>query len=123
MNRVTLIGNLTADPQLETRGDTKVCDLRIAVDNAGGKDEAGYFDVTTFDKQAEACAAHLSKGRQVAVDGRLAYSQWETEDGQKRSRVKVVGSVQFLGGKPSKDGEPEPEPAGVGASSDDVPEF
>lgn len=66
-----------------------------------------YVDVTAFDKQAEACAEHLRKGRQVAVDGRLSYSQWEAEDGSKRSRLTVIGNVQFLGGKPSEGGSSE----------------
>ena len=53
-------------------------------------------DVSTFDKQAEACARYLAKGRQVAVDGRLVYREWETEDGTKRSKHSVIGRVELL---------------------------
>ena len=112
MNRVTLIGNLTRDPELKGVGseNRSVCDMRIAVDRPGRSEGVDYVDVTAFDKQAEACAEHLSKGRQVAVDGRLSYSQWEAEDGSKRSRLKVIGNVQFLGGKPSE-GSSSEQPA------------
>jgi single-strand DNA-binding protein len=105
INRVILVGNLTADPELRALpSGTSVCQLRIAVndrikDRSSGEwtDYANYFDVSVFGAAGENCARFLAKGRQVAIDGRLRYRQWE-KDGQKRSKVEVVAeSVQFIG--------------------------
>ena len=112
INRVILVGNLTADPELRALpSGTSVCQLRIAVndrikDRNSGEwtDYANYFDVTVFGAAGENCAKYLAKGRQVAVDGRLRFRQWE-KDGQKRSKVEVVAeSVQFIG--PREGGAP-----------------
>lgn len=98
MNSVNLIGRLTKDPELQERGGTTVCEMRLAVDNRGH--EPTYVDVVTFDAQAIACAEYLSKGRQVGVEGRLHYTEWEAKDGGRRSRHSVVGRVEFLGSPP-----------------------
>lgn len=123
MNSVNLIGRLTRDPELRSMPDSRsVCDLRVAVDN--GQNDPTYVDVATFDKQAEACAQYLSKGRQVAVNGRLIYREWEADDGSKRSKHSVIGRVEFLS-KPSTNGdapeEPASQPAAVGAADEDIP--
>src|SRR3954465_3621180 len=106
INRVVLVGNLTRDPELRhTPGGTPVCSLRIAV-NSRRKDETGqwidqpnYFSVSVFGNQAESCAQYLSKGRPVAIDGRLDWREWEGQDGAKREAVEVGAErVQFLGG-------------------------
>jgi single-strand DNA-binding protein len=106
INRVVLVGNLTADPELRALpSGTSVCQLRVAVndrikDRTTGEwtDYANYFDVSVFGGAGENCAKYLAKGRQVAVDGRLRWRQWESQDGQKRSKVEVVAdSVQFIG--------------------------
>jgi single-strand DNA-binding protein len=99
MNNVSLIGNLTREPELRSAKGGAVCQLRIAVDNPGRGGEPTYVDMATFGKHAEACAAHLGKGRQVAVSGRLVFREWEARDGSKRSAHEVRGSVQFLGAK------------------------
>jgi single-strand DNA-binding protein len=102
MNNVSLIGNLTREPELRSTKGGAVCQLRVAVDNPGRGGEPGkptYVDVATFGKHAEACAAHLGKGRQVAVSGRLVFREWTGKDGRKRSAHSVRGSVQFLGSK------------------------
>jgi single-strand DNA-binding protein len=94
VNSVTLVGNLTADPQLSRTPDGKsVCDLRLAVNDQQGKPL--FVDVSTFGPSAQACAEHLVKGRSVAVIGRLTYRQWKAKDGTKRSRHQVVGRVVF----------------------------
>jgi single-strand DNA-binding protein len=102
VNVVTLVGQLTADPVLRALPNGQsVCDLRLAVNEQ--KDQPAVFvDVATFGKAADACAECLSKGRQVAVTGRLVYHEWETKDGNKRSKHSVVGRVSF-GGKPDAD--------------------
>jgi single-strand DNA-binding protein len=107
INRVVLVGNLTRDPELRhTPSGTPVCSLRLAV-NTRRKDETGqwvdkpnYFDVTVWGAQGERCAQYLAKGRPVAIDGRLEWREWESQDGGKRQAVEVVAdSVQFLGGR------------------------
>ena len=82
INRVTLVGNLTRDPELRTTPNGKsVCTLGLAV-NDRYKNDAGewvekpnYFDIVVWGAQAESCGQYLSKGRQIAVDGRLSYPQ------------------------------------------------
>ena len=106
VNVVVLVGNLTRDPELRaTSGGTSVCQLGLAV-NERTKDPAtgewgerpNYFDIDVFGAQGENCAKYLAKGRQVAVEGRLRWRSWETQEGQKRSAVSVVAnSVQFIG--------------------------
>jgi single-strand DNA-binding protein len=104
INRVVLVGNLTRDPELRhTPSGTAVCSLRLAV-NTRRKDESGqwtdkpnYFDITVWGQQGENCAQYLSKGRPVAVDGRLEWREWEAQDGSKRQAVEIVAdTVQFL---------------------------
>ena len=82
-----------------------MCSLRIAVndqvkDQASGEwvEKANYFTVDVFGRQAETCAQYLTRGRQVAVSGRLRWRQWETQDGQKREAVSIAADrVQFIG--------------------------
>ena len=100
VNVVTLVGNLTADPVIkQINDDRRVCNLRIAVNDQ--KDQPPMFiDVATFGAQADACAKYLTKGRAVAVTGRLVYREWD-DNGTRRSRHHIVGRVQF-GGKPEE---------------------
>jgi single-strand DNA-binding protein len=104
INRVTLTGNLTSDPELRALSNGhSICRLRLAC-NGARKTSAGeweerpnYFDVSVWGGQAEACKRYLKKGRPVAVDGRLDWSEWE-QDGKRRQAVSVVAdTVQFLG--------------------------
>jgi single-strand DNA-binding protein len=107
INRVVLTGNLTRDPELRTiPSGTSVCNLRIA-SNTRRKDGSGnwvdkpnYFDVTVWGAQGENCAQYLSKGRPIALDGRLEWREWEDKDGNKRQAVDIIAdSVQFLGSR------------------------
>ena len=127
INRVVLVGNLTRDPELkQTPSGTPVCSLRIAV-NSRRKDESGqwtdkpnYFSVSVFGNQAESCSQYLSKGRPVAIDGRLDWREWQSQDGSKRESVEIVAeSVQFLGSRgDAGGGEPQFVPAGAAESGD-----
>jgi single-strand DNA-binding protein len=110
VNVVVLVGNLTRDPELRaTGGGTSVCSLRVAVndrvkDPTSGEwgDKPNYFDVDVFGAQGERCAQYLAKGRQIAVEGRLRWREWESQEGQKRSAVSVVANnVQFIGPRDS----------------------
>jgi single-strand DNA-binding protein len=106
MNHVILSGRLTRNPELVHSGERAICRMRVAVDN--GKYDTTYIDVASFDRQAYACAEHLSKGRKVGVSGRLAYSEWRDEDGNRRERYNIVGRVEFLDRPPA---QRDPEPA------------
>ena len=108
INRVIITGNLTSDPELRSLpSGTSVCKLRVACntrkkDGASGEwvDKPNYFDVTVWGAQGENSARYLSKGRPVAIDGRLEWREWETPEGQKRQAVDIVAdTVQFLGGR------------------------
>ena len=95
VNQVVLVGRLTKDPiSRELKDGKTVCELRLAVNDVRER-EPLFVDVATFGKQAEACAEHLKKGRQVAVAGRLVRDEWQTKDGQQRSRYLVIGKVAF----------------------------
>ena len=103
-NKVLLMGNLTRDPELRyTAGGSPVASLGLAVNRKYRqgdemKEETCFVDVTVWGKLGETCAEYLTKGRPVFVEGRLNFRTWETEDGQKRSKLDVVAyNVQFLG--------------------------
>lgn len=104
-NKVLLMGRLTRDPELRyTQGGTAVAEFSIAINRtfktAEGerREEATFVDVTVWRRQAETCAEYLGKGRSVFVEGRLELDKWETQEGQKRSKLRVVAdNVQFLG--------------------------
>lgn len=109
INRVTITGNLTRDPELRALpSGTEVCQLGVAVNGrrknpqtGQWEEEPNFFDVTVFGAQGQNCAQYLSKGRPVAIDGRLRWSSWEDKNGGgKRSKVDIVAqTVQFLGGR------------------------
>ena len=109
INTVVITGNLTRDPELRNLpSGTAVCKLRVAVnsrrkDGQSGEwvDKPNYFDVTVWGAQGENCANYLSKGRPVAVQGRLDWREWEAQDGSgKRQAVEIIAeSVQFLGSR------------------------
>jgi len=103
-NRVILVGNLTRDPELRyIPSGTAVTDIGLAVNervkrNDQWVEEANFFDVTLWGRTAEVANEYLSKGSPVLIEGRLKYDTWE-KDGQKRSKVKIIGEkMQMLGG-------------------------
>ena len=101
MNKVFLIGNLTADPVKSNSGETVICRFSIAVNrrfsSADGEKSVDFFRITTFRKTAENCGAYLSKGRKVAVTGSLQISEYTDKDGVRRQGVDVVADeVEFL---------------------------
>lgn len=151
VNKVILVGNLGADPELKyTSTNRPVCNLRIAT-NEVFKDKSGqrqerteWHRVTVWGEQAETCNKYLTKGRMCYIEGRLQTRTWDDKDGQKRYATDVVADrVVFLGGgagaeggarRPSggggggrawgeEGGAPEPEMAAASAppSDDDIP--
>ena len=149
INRVVLTGNLTADPELRSLpSGTSVCKLRIACNtrrkgsSGEWEDKPNYFNVTVWGAQGENAARYLSKGRPVAIDGRLEWHEWEAQDGTKRSAIDIIAeSVQFLssredspsgggfaGGGASQgsdvavdDRDFQPAPVSSSAGDDDIP--
>ena len=105
LNKVFLMGNLTRDPELRyTPGGTAVAEFGLASNRkyrtqAGEmQEETTFVDIVVWGRQGENVSQYLSKGRGVFVEGRLQYDSWEGQDGQKRSRIRVVAdNVQFLG--------------------------
>lgn len=104
INRVTISGNLTRDPELRaTAGGTQVLSFGVAVNdrrrnpqNGEWEDYPNFVDCTMFGTRAEAVSRYLSKGSKVAIEGKLRYSSWE-RDGQRRSKIEViVDEIEFL---------------------------
>ena len=98
MNTVSLIGNLATDVDLRDVGDEKkVANFLLAVDRGGREAGADFVWVSAWERQGELCAEYLSKGRRVAIDGRLRSRTWQ-QDGQRRDAVDVVvRRIEFLG--------------------------
>src|SRR5437763_4033505 len=88
VNCVNIVARLTRDPESRTTGDRSVCGMRVAIDRSRS-DGADFVDVTAFGKLADVCLEYLEKGRQIALEGRLHYSEWET-DGERRARHEVI---------------------------------
>jgi single-strand DNA-binding protein len=146
INRVVMTGNLTRDPELRAAGETSICKLRIACNTrrkvqGQWEEKPNYFDVTVFGSRGENCAKYLTKGRPVAIDGRLEWREYEV-DGQKRQSIDIIAdNVQFLGGRddagngngfsssvratesdvPIDTGDFETAPVAAGAADDDIP--
>ena len=104
LNRVTLVGRLTRDPELRHTNDgNPICSIRLAVtsrarDNETGNwgDRSNYFDVTVFGRQAETASTYLNKGRRIGVDGRLSWREWQAQDGTRRQSVEVIANDVFF---------------------------
>ena len=96
MNSITLVGRLTHAPESRPVGAGRACRMRVAIDRRT-RDGALFIDVDAFGPTGEAGQAHLTKGRLVAVLGRLEHDTWEASDGSKREKHYIVASaVEFL---------------------------
>lgn len=106
-NKVILMGNLTRDPETRvTASGLTICKLGLATSRVFStrdgerKEETTFVDIDAFGKQAEVITKYMRKGRPIMVEGRLKLDQWETSDGQKRSKLGVVlENFQFIGGR------------------------
>jgi single-strand DNA-binding protein len=117
-NRVILVGNVTRDIELRyTPQGTAVTDIGLAVNDRVKKqgewvDETTFVDITLWGRTAEVAGEYLSKGSPVLIEGRLKLDAWE-QDGQKRSKLKIIGErMQMLGGRSGTGG-----PSGNAAKS------
>lgn len=129
INKVTLSGNLTRDPELKvTPGGIQVLRFGLAVNDRARNQQTGewedvpnFFNCVVFGTRGESLAKILSKGSHVAVEGKLRYRAWDAKDGTRRSAVEViVNDVDFVG--PKRDGAAQPAvsaPAEV--ADEDIP--
>ena len=134
INRVILIGRLTHDPELRALpSGTTVCSLRVACNSTrksgeGYEDRPNYFNVSVYGARGETVSRYMRKGRQIAIDGRLEWREWETAEGAKRQAVEVVAeNAQFLDGPGEHAGGNGARAAGLdaggaGASEENVDE-
>lgn len=121
-NKVVLMGNLTRDPEHRvTQSGHSICKLGLAVSRtystqSGEKrEETTFVDVDAFGKQADTINKYMRKGNPMLIEGRLKLDQWESQDGQKRSKLGVVlESFQFL---PSRQQEGSSQSGGYENSS------
>ena len=112
MNKITLIGNLTHDPELRaTPSGVSVCSFTIAVNRRfeqNGEKVSDFFNVKAWRGLGETCAKYLSKGKKIAVVGELQARTYQAKDGTTRMSLDVqADEVEFLS---PKDAEPKPEP-------------
>ena len=125
LNRVTVIGRLTADPVLRyTQSGLAVCTFTLAVDRPfkgqNGEKETDFLDVQTWRKLGENCANYLTKGKMAAVEGRLQVRSYEAKDGSKRKAVEIVAdNVVFLSLKDK--GQENGSIPEQGVNEDDLP--
>ncbi|MBQ2380443.1 MAG: single-stranded DNA-binding protein [Akkermansia sp.] len=109
LNKVMLIGNLTADPEVrQTPRGNSLTELRLAVNRVSSgpnegerREETTFLDVTCWGRTGEVAAQYLSKGRPVFIEGRLQMDTWEDKQtGQRRSRIRIIAeNLQLLGGR------------------------
>lgn len=127
MNKITIIGNLTRDPDLRTTQSGKnVCTFTVAVNKrVNGQNEADFFRVTAWDKLGENCMKYLAKGRKVAVAGPVSLNTYTSQDGRNRADIVVTAQdVEFLTPRVEQDGQlaadNAQQPAGYTDVTDDT---
>ena len=107
MNRVIFVGNLASDVETRTTNSGKTCALfRLAVQrirsNKDGQREADFFPVVAWGKTAELCVRFLSRGRKVAIDGRLETRSYNAQDGSKRHVTEIIDCRSDHSGRATK---------------------
>ena len=110
-NKVILLGNLTRDPETRvTASGVTICKLGLATSrvyitkDGERREDTTFVDIDAFGKQAEVITKYMRKGRPLMVEGRLKLDQWESPEGQKRSKLGVVlENFQFVGGRDEED--------------------
>lgn len=130
INRVTLTGNLTRDAELkQTAGGMAIVKMRLAVNDRRKNSSTGqwedvpnYVDVTMFGSRAEALSRFLGKGKQVAIDGKLRWREWESGAGEKRSALEVVADdLELLGGNRDSSAPPPVREGADDFDGEDIP--
>lgn len=135
MNKLTIIGNLTKDPETRTtQSGSTVCSFTVAVNRRksqnGNQPEADFFRVNAWNQLGENCQQFLSKGRKVAVVGRVSVSTYQGSDGTTRASMDVMAEdVEFLGTKSEQQAAPvqsapkpqQPNPGWQEVPDEDLP--
>jgi single-strand DNA-binding protein len=134
VNRIVLTGGLTRDPELrQTPAGTSVTTLRLGYTTqrrveGEWRDRSNYVDVELWGARAETAVRHLSKGRQVAIDGRLEWREYETRAGERRQVHSIVAdNIEFLAdgrkatGTAGAELRVDVEPGGEPTVEDDIP--
>ncbi|MBD5778210.1 single-stranded DNA-binding protein [Pelagicoccus sp. NFK12] len=135
-NKVILLGNLTRDPELRvTPKGTSVCQFGMAVNRVyrsgdETQEETTFVDLEAWGKQAEIISKYVSKGNPLFIEGRLKFDSWESKEGEKRSKLKViVENMQLMGSRGDNNGggqgssnyAPAQRESGSSASSSQAP--
>jgi single-strand DNA-binding protein len=138
INKVIIAGNLTRDPEVRFLTNERAvanfglaCNRRYRSGDGEQKEETTFVDVECWGRTAELVGQYLTKGRGCLVDGRLKLDTWENQQGERRSKLKVVAeNVQFMGGGEVAEGGRQADPARhapaappMGAEPDDDPPF
>jgi single-strand DNA-binding protein len=121
INHVTLLGNLASDPEMRyTSGGTQVASFTLATNEQGSVDKetgerkknTNFHRIVVWGKLAESVSTYLKKGRQVLVEGRIQYRNYEDKEGVKRKSTEIVSrNVQFLGSPQKAEADASPTPA------------
>jgi single-strand DNA-binding protein len=129
VNKVILLGNLGADPELKNLPSGQpVCEMRIATTevfkdrNDEKQEKTEWHRVVVYGKQAENCSKYLQKGRQVYLEGRIQTRSWDDKEGKKQYMTEVVANqVVFIGGGKDSGQQRPAASGGNGAADDDIP--
>lgn len=124
MNKLTIIGNLTGNPELRTtQAGKSVCSFTVAVNRrkkSEGQPDADFFKVSTWNQLADNCGKYLSKGKKVCVIGAVALRTYETQDGRHGANLEVMANeVEFLSTKDSE--QPKMTEVNVGNPFEEMP--
>lgn len=126
MNKLTIIGNLTRDPETRvTQSGASVCSFTVAVNRRGQDDKTDFFRVSAWNKTGETCQKYLAKGRKVAVTGPVSVSTYTGQDGKTYANLEVMAQdVEFLTPKAEQAAPAPAAPANNGyqeVTDDDLP--
>nr|DAD80629.1 MAG TPA: Single strand binding protein [Siphoviridae sp. ctS1E53] len=126
MNKLTIIGNLTRDPETRvTQSGSSVCSFTVAVNRRGQDDKTDFFRVSAWNKTGETCQKYLAKGRKVAVTGPVSVSTYTGQDGKAYANLEVMAQdVEFLTPKGEQAAPAPAAPANNGyqeVTDDDLP--
>ncbi len=126
MNKLTIIGNLTRDPETRvTQSGSSVCSFTVAVNRRGQDDKTDFFRVSAWNKTGETCQKYLAKGRKVAVTGPVSVSTYTGQDGKAYANLEVMAQdVEFLTPRAEQTEQTPAAPANNGyqeVTDDDCP--
>lgn len=126
MNKLTIIGNLTRDPETRvTQSGASVCSFTVAVNRRGQDDKTDFFRVSAWNRTGETCQKYLAKGRKVAVTGPVSVSTYTGQDGKTYANLEVMAQdVEFLTPKAEQAAPAPAAPANNGyqeVTDDDFP--